>query len=75
MNKELTRLTPFSHFKQLDEDNKTDHFKIANSYASQIMKDCKEAKIRVNFFKLDRVRDYYAKYYLNGKDITTLINL
>ncbi len=75
MNNELASLLPHDHFKQLDKDNGTDHFKNANSYAEQIKEDCKEAGIVVNFFKLGKSRGKYAKYYFNQKDITTLINI
>ena len=75
MNNELNSLLPFTHFKNLDKREGTNHFETANSYANQIMEDCKEASIRVNFFKLNYARANYAKYYFKGKDITTLINI
>ncbi len=55
--------------------NNKNHFEQANSYADQIKEDCKKTGIKVIFNKENKIKNEYAKYYLNNKDLTKLINI
>ena len=75
LNNELDSLTPSVHFRNLDRMNNKNHFEQANSYADQIKEDCKKTGIKVIFNKENKIKNEYAKYYLNNKDLTKLINI
>lgn len=75
MNNELKSVAQYPNYKEYDKAKGTDSLKKARSYAKQILEDCISSGVTVNFFKPITIRDYYAKYYFRGKDITTLINI
>lgn len=75
MNNGLKQVAMFPTYKRHDKEHGTDHLKKPRMYAKGIQEICKKRNIIVTFFKPIKIRSHYAKYSLNGKDLTYLINL
>ena len=74
MNNELKGIAMFPNYKKYDEEHGTNHLEKPRMYAREIQGICRRYNIIVTFFEPILIRSYYAKYSLNNKDLTKLIN-